>query len=94
MSYTNYHAGHVVHVICKSDPQGNYDKYANKIKRHILRTGYKVETTLDHLVGMLILSFDSDEIYDEEIFGDHFTLNGLWQYVEASGGIGEFDYYA
>lgn len=94
MSYINCYEGQMVYVICKADPQGNYDKYANKIKRHILKTGYKVKTTLDHLTEMLILSFDCDDVYEEEDYGDHFTLNGLWQFVESSGGIGEFDYYA
>ena len=56
---------------------------------------------MDNLVTKVILHFDSPESfgeYDPETgsggYGDEFTLDGLFQFVEDSGGWAEFDYLA
>jgi hypothetical protein len=55
---------------------------------------------MDNLISMIILSFDCDDNYgeyDEEVgcggYGEEFTLEECFRYVEESGGYREFDYY-
>ena len=107
MSYTNYikdsngNIEMVVHVICKANPEGTYEQYAKDIEARIKKDGYKPKTTLDHLVCMVILIFDCDENYgefDEETgfggYGEEFTLEECFRFVEERGGWEEFDYYS
>lgn len=55
---------------------------------------------MDNLISMIILSFDCDDNYgeyDEESgfggYGEEFTLEECFRYVEESGGYAEFDWY-
>jgi hypothetical protein len=65
-----------------------------------LDDGYEPETTMDNLIKMIILSFDCEDNYgeyDEKTgfggYGEEFTLEECFRYVEESGGYVEFDYY-
>lgn len=89
-----------VHVICKANPQGTYNKYHQTIEDHIKADGYIPKTDMDNLVHMIILSFDCDDNYGEYDaetgmggYGTEFTLKECFRYVEESGGWSEFDYY-
>lgn len=52
---------------------------------------YKIQTSLENLVYMILLHFDCSDNYDG--YGNGFTIEGCKQYVEDSGGFAEFDYY-
>lgn len=100
MSYTRTVGNMVIHIICIADPEGNREKYGKYIEEKIIKDGYKPETSLEHLVDMIILCFDCDDNYgeyDEETgfggYGDGFSLEECFRYVEESGGYREFDYY-
>ena len=89
-----------VFVECASNPEGNYETHYKAIEQQILADGYKPKTTMDNLISMIILSFDCDDNYgeyDEESgcggYGEEFTLEECFRYVEESGGYAEFDYY-
>lgn len=56
----------------------------------IKSTGYKVETTIEN-VAIMITSHWELEMEDREEQED--TIENCIQFVEASGGIGEFDYW-
>ena len=83
------------------------DQWYNKesdwaqIIQRIRDDGYRPKYGMDNLVTKVILHFDSPESfgeYDPETgsggYGDEFTLDGLFQFVEDSGGWAEFDYLA
>lgn len=96
MSYTR----NGITVICASNPEATYEMYHAQIETRIIADGYVPETTLDHLVCMIILSFDCDDNYgeyDEETgfggYGDGFTLEECFRYIKECGGYREFDYY-
>lgn len=100
MSYTRQVGDMMIGVCCASNPEATYDEYYKDIERKILTDGYKPETTMDNLIKMIILSFDCDDNYgeyDEETgfggYGEEFTLEECFRYVEESGGYREFDYY-
>lgn len=100
MSYTRQIGDMTIHVCCASNPEYNYEKYYNDIKAKIEKDGYKPVTTMTNLVTMIILSFDCDDNYgeyDEETgfggYGEEFTLEECFRYVEESGGYAEFDYW-
>lgn len=100
MSYTRKVGDMMVFVNCASNPEANYEKYYKDIKQKILTDGYKPETTMDNLIAMIVLSFDCDDNYGEYDegtgfggYGDEFTLEECFNYVEDCGGYGEFDYY-
>lgn len=100
MSYVNKVGNITVFVDCASNPEGNYEMYYNDIEEKILADGYNPKTTMDNLISMIILSFDCDDNYgeyDEETgcggYGEEFTLEECFRYVEESGGYAEFDYY-
>lgn len=89
-----------VFIDCASNPEENYDKYYEDIEKRIVDDGYEPKTSMDNLIKMIILSFDCDDNYGEyeEItgfggYGDEFTLEECFRYVEESGGYAEFDYY-
>ena len=63
----------------------------DRIAQWIIDSGYKVKTTIENLVHMILLHFDSPDNYEE--YGEGFTVDGCKQYVEDSGGLREFDYY-
>lgn len=100
MSYTRNVGDMIIHVVCASNPELTYITYYNDIEQKILADGYKPETTMDNLISMIILSFDCDDNYgeyDEETgcggYGEEFTLEECFRYIEESGGYREFDYY-
>lgn len=86
-------------VICKADPEANYTKYYSDIKRKIISDGYEPKTSMEHLIGMVVLIFDCDDNYGEYDpetgcggYGDDFSLEECFRYVEEAGGWKEFDY--
>ena len=100
MSYVNKVGDITVFVNCASNPEGNFEKYYNDIAKKIEADGYFPRTTMSNLVSMIVLSFDCDDNYgeyDEETgfggYGNEFTLEECFRYVEESGGYREFDYY-
>lgn len=99
MSYTRKVGDMTVFVDCISNPEENYEKHYKDIEKKILSDGYKPKTTMDNLITMIILHFDCDDNYgdyDEETgmggYGNEFTLEECFRYVEESGGYTEFDY--
>lgn len=99
MSYTRKVRDMTVFIDCISNPEDNYKKYYKDIEKKILSDGYKPKTTMDNLITMIILHFDCDDNYgdyDEETgmggYGNEFTLEECFRYVEESGGYTEFDY--
>lgn len=100
MSYTRKVGDTMVFVNCISDPEGTYETYYKDIEKKIVEDGYTAKTTMDNLISMIILSFDCDDNYgefDEETgfggYGEEFTLEECFRYVEESGGYAEFDWY-
>lgn len=100
MSYIRNIGNMMVFVDCASNPEETYGAYYEDIEKKIIADGYKPKTTMDNLITMIILSFDCDDNYgeyDEETgfggYGDEFTLEECFRYVEESGGYVEFDYY-
>ena len=100
MSYTRQVGDMTIFVDCISNPEATYAEYYSDIERKIIADGYKVETMMENLISIIILSFDCDDNYgeyDEETgfggYGEEFTLEECFRYVEESGGYREFDYY-
>ena len=100
MSYTHKVGDMMITVVCSSNPEGNYNMYYEDIEQKIMADGYEPKTTMDNLIAMIVLSFDCDDNYgeyDEESgmggYGEEFTLEECFRYVEESGGYSEFDYY-
>lgn len=100
MSYVNKVGDITVFVNCVSNPEGNFEQYYNDIAKKIKADGYVPRTTMSNLISMIVLSFDCDDNYgeyDEETgfggYGNEFTLEECFRYVEESGGYREFDYY-
>ena len=100
MSYTRKVGDMMVFVECVSNPEETYAAYYKDIEKKIITDGYKPETTMDNLISMIVLSFDCDDNYGEYNeesgmggYGDKFTLEECFRYVEESGGYEEFDYY-
>lgn len=100
MSYTRNIEDITVIVCCASNPEATYAEYYGDIERKIISDGYKPVTTMDNLIKNIVLIFDCDDNYgeyDEETgfggYGEEFTLEECFRYVEESGGYAEFDYY-
>ena len=88
------------HIVTASNPELTYNTYYTAIEERIKADGYIPETSMKNLVTMIILAFDCDDNYgeyDEESgcggYGESFTLEKCFEYVENSGGYSEFDYY-
>lgn len=101
MSYIREYAGHTVFVVCASNPEATYDAYYSDIEKQIVADGYVPETSMENLIKMIVLSFDCDDNYgeyDEETgfggYGEAFTLEECFRYIEESGGYREFDWVA
>lgn len=100
MSYTRKVGDMTVFIECASNPEGNYEAYYKDIEQKILDDGYEIKTTMDNLISMIILAFDCDDNYGEYDaetgfggYGDEFTLEECFRYVEELGGYAEFDWY-
>ena len=100
MSYTRQIGDMTVFVDCASNPEENYEKYYEDIKKRIIDDGYEPKTSMDNLITMIVLSFDCDDNYGEYEettgfggYGEGFTLEECFRYVEESGSYAEFDYY-
>ena len=100
MSYIRKVGDMTVFVDCVSNPEEMYEMYYKDIEKKVIADGYKVKTSMENLISMIILSFDCDDNYgeyDEETefggYGEEFTLEECFRYVEESGGYAEFDYY-
>lgn len=100
MSYARKVGDMVIQISCASNPEATYEMYYKDIEKKIIADGYKVKTSLENLISMIILSFDCDDNYgeyDEESgmggYGEEFTLKECFRYIEESGGYAEFDYY-
>lgn len=55
----------------------------------ILKTGYRVKTTIENLVENIIIFFE-DECFSND---EEFTIEGCMDFISNSGGFAEFDYY-
>lgn len=64
----------------------------DQIASRIVESGYKVKTTIENLVTMILLYFFDPDNEDE--YGAEFTIESCMQYVEDHGGFREFDYFA
>lgn len=100
MSYTRKVGDTVIYIDCISNPEETYEAYYNEIEKKIIEDGYKPKTSMENLITMIILHFDCDDNYgeyDEETglggYGEDFTLEQCYRYIEESGGYVEFDYY-
>ena len=100
MSYTRTVGDMTIYINCASNPEATYETYYENIEKKIIADGYKPKTTMDNLITMIILSFDCDDNYgeyDEETgcggYGEEFTLEECFRYIEERGGYAEFDYY-
>jgi hypothetical protein len=100
MSYVNKAGDITVFVNCASNPEANFERHYNDIAKKIEADEYVPRTTMSNLISMIVLSFDCDDNYgeyDEETglggYGNEFTLEECFRYVEESGGYREFDYY-
>lgn len=101
MAYDRMVGDRHIHVDCVSDPETTYAQYYSDIEKQIIADGYEPKTSMDNLIVMVILSFDCDDNYGEYDaetgmggYGDEFTLDECFSYVEASGGWKEFDWEA
>lgn len=100
MSYIRQIGDMTVFVNCISNPEENFEKYYKDIEKKIIADGYEPKTTISNLIEKIVLTFDCDDNYgeyDEETgfggYGEEFTLEECFRYVEESGGYREFDYY-
>lgn len=59
------------------------DSDAGRLKAQIEVDGYQPETSMENLLTMIFLSYESPDYKHEECM----------EYIEASGGYKEFDYY-
>ena len=99
MSYTRKVGDIVIHIDCICNPEETYGTYYKEIEKKIIEDGYKPKTSMENLISMIILHFDCDDNYgeyDEETgmggYGEEFTLEECFRYIEESGGYSEFDY--
>ena len=61
------------------------------IKQAIIDRGYEPKTSWDTFIANIFLSFE-DELEHGNDFGNKFTIEGCMNFVDASGGLKEFDY--
>lgn len=99
MSYARKIGDTVIYINCISNPEETYEIYYKEIENKIIEDGYEPETSMENLIKMIILHFDCDDNYgeyDEETgmggYGEEFTLEECFRYVEEGGGYLEFDY--
>lgn len=82
-----------------SCPETTYAMYYSDIEKQIITDGYTPKTSMENLISMIILHFDCVDNYGELNaetgcggYGEEFTLEECFRYVEESGGYSEFDY--
>lgn len=100
MSYMRQTGNMIVFVDCVADPETNFALHYAEIEKEIIKAGYMPTTlTMEELIARVVLSFDCDDNYGEYDpetgsggYGNGFTMEGLLNYVEDSGGWKEFDY--
>lgn len=87
-------------VIRSSNPEENYKLYHAEIAEKIQDDGYLPKTSMDNLIEMIILSFDCEDNYGEYEentgfggYGNEFSLDECYKYIEESGGYDTFDYW-
>ena len=97
MSYTR----NGITVICASNPEETYRRYYKDIETRIIADGYTPKTTMENLIKMIVLYFDCDDNYGEfdaetgcSGYGDEFTLEECFRYIEENGSYEEFDFYS
>ncbi len=100
MSYARKVGDTMVFIDCVSNPEETYEMHYKDIEKKIVEDGYNPKTSMNNLISMIILSFDCDDNYGEFNedtgcggYGEEFTLEECFRYVEESGGYAEFDYY-
>lgn len=60
----------------------------DRVAAWIIREGYEVQTTMENLIDMIFAHYEGEcEEQDKE-----FSVDDCIKFVEASGGIREFDY--
>ena len=76
-----------------------YQEFYDEIRTAVEKSGYKVKTSMDNLIINAIAYFDNEDNYGEYDpetcrggFGDGFTVSGLLDFVDASGGWENFDH--
>lgn len=86
-------------VISTSAPDATYAQYYSDIEKKIVSDGYVPETSMENLISMILLHFDSDDNYGEFNaetgcggYGNGFTLEECFRYVKENGGYSKFDY--
>lgn len=99
MSYTRKTGNMMIFVNCVCNPELTYETYYEDIENKIIADGYIPETSMENLIKMIILYFDCDDNYGEYDeatgmggYGEEFTLEECFRYIEESGGYAEFDY--
>lgn len=66
----------------------------DRIAKLIMDSGYKVKTTLENLVEMILSYYDTDkEGCYQDIENENGVVAAVQMYVEDCGGFYEFDYY-
>lgn len=97
MSYTR----NGITVICASNPERTYNRYYKDIEAKIIADSYTPKTTMENLIKMIVLYFDCDDNYGEfDVetgcggYGDEFTLEECFRYIEENGSYDEFDFYS
>lgn len=96
----------MVDIFGKWTPEKDYDNYPtyklcdmDRIANLIIKQGYTPKTSLKNLSEMLAIHF-SDACNEDSVFfgleydedGMVYNLSALNTYIEASGGLKEFDY--
>ena len=101
MSYIREIGDTIIYVDCICNPEQTYKKYYKDIENKIVADGYKPITSMDNLIQMIVLYFDCDDNYGEYDaesgfggYGDKFTLEECFRYIEDCGGYKEFDYFS
>lgn len=95
----SYVTDYGVTVVCKANPHYVYANYKDNIEEAIKADGYQPETSMEHLITMVVLAFDCDDNYGDYDpktgcggYGNEFSMEECLRYVDDCGGWQEFDY--
>lgn len=82
-----------------NNPEETFDMYYDDIKCRVVCDGYEPRTSMRKLISNVVEQFDCCDNYGEYDplrgyggYGDSFTLDECFRYVEESGGWREFDW--